>query len=93
VWKILHPAKTVYLRFMGYTVFFDQDTLILDPVSSENLHNKSSRNFWCHLEGTAHGPPQAHRRRRTGRRSCSGGCFVWKGGAGRILAVIGNLTG
>lgn len=31
----------------------DQNTFILEPVSSENLHNnKSSRNFWCYLEGT-----------------------------------------
>ena len=26
----------------------DQNTFLLEPVSSENLHNnKSSRNFWC----------------------------------------------
>ena len=31
----------------------DQNTFLLEPVSSENLHNnKSSRNFWCYLEGT-----------------------------------------
>lgn len=30
----------------------DQNTFILEPVSSENLHNnKSSRNFWCYVEG------------------------------------------
>ncbi len=30
----------------------DQNTFILEPVSSENLHNnKSSRNFWCCVEG------------------------------------------
>lgn len=30
----------------------DQNTFLLEPVSIENLHNnKSSRNFWCHIEG------------------------------------------
>ena len=30
----------------------DQNTFILEPVSSENLHNnKSSRNFWCQING------------------------------------------
>lgn len=30
----------------------DQNSFILEPVSSENLHNnKSSRNFWCFIEG------------------------------------------
>lgn len=30
----------------------DQNTFILEPVSSDNLHNnKSSRNFWCCVEG------------------------------------------
>lgn len=30
----------------------DQNCFILEPVSSENLHNnKSSRNFWCFIEG------------------------------------------
>lgn len=30
----------------------DQNTFILEPVSSGNLHNnKSSRNFWCYCEG------------------------------------------
>ncbi len=30
----------------------DQNTFLLEPVSSENLHNnKSSRNFWCYIEG------------------------------------------
>ena len=30
----------------------DQNTFIMEPVSSDNLHNnKSSRNFWCHVEG------------------------------------------
>ncbi|NLK29151.1 MAG: cellobiose phosphorylase [Clostridiales bacterium] len=29
-----------------------QNTFLLAPVSSEDLHNnKSSRNFWCHIEG------------------------------------------
>ncbi len=29
-----------------------QNTFLLEPVSSENLHNnKSSRNFWCNIEG------------------------------------------
>ena len=31
----------------------DQNAFILEPVSSENLHNnKSTRNFWCHVENT-----------------------------------------
>lgn len=30
----------------------DQNTFLLEPVSSENLHNnKSSRNFWVYIEG------------------------------------------
>lgn len=30
----------------------DQNTFLLEPVSSENLHNnRSSRNFWCSVEG------------------------------------------
>ena len=30
----------------------DQNTFLLEPVSSENLHNnKSSRNFWVYVEG------------------------------------------
>lgn len=30
----------------------DQNTFIMEPVSSENLHNnKSTRNFWCHVQG------------------------------------------
>lgn len=30
----------------------DQNTFLLEPVSAENLHNnRSTRNFWCHVEG------------------------------------------
>ncbi len=30
----------------------DQNSFLMEPVSVENLHNnRSSRNFWCHIEG------------------------------------------
>lgn len=30
----------------------NQETFLLEPVSSENLHNnRSTRNFWCIVEG------------------------------------------
>lgn len=67
VFKLEHPDNYTYLYFptageqgikSSVTPNFagdsklDQNTFILEPVSSENLHNnKSSRNFWCHVEG------------------------------------------
>ena len=34
----------------------DQNTFLLEPVSSENLHNnKSSRNFWVYVKEREHG--------------------------------------
>lgn len=37
---------------LGGDIKFDQNTFLLEPVSSENLHNnKSSRNFWVYVEG------------------------------------------
>ena len=30
----------------------DQESFLLEPVSSENLHNnRSTRNFWCNVKG------------------------------------------
>lgn len=37
---------------LGGDIKLDQNTFLLEPVSSENLHNnKSSRNFWVYVEG------------------------------------------
>ena len=37
---------------LGGDINLDQNTFLLEPVSSENLHNnKSSRNFWVYVEG------------------------------------------
>lgn len=67
VFKMNHPDNYTYLYFpiageqgikSSVTPHFagdsklDQNTFLLEPVSSENLHNnKSSRNFWCCVEG------------------------------------------
>ena len=61
------PENTSYLYFplaseaglkssvtpvLGGDSKIDQDTFLLEPVSSENLHNnRSSRNFWIVKEG------------------------------------------
>lgn len=37
---------------LGGDAKIDQETFLLEPVSSENLHNnRSSRNFWCVVDG------------------------------------------
>ncbi len=37
---------------LGGDIKLDQNTFLLEPVSSENLHNnKSTRNFWVYVEG------------------------------------------
>ena len=37
---------------MGGDSKLDQNSFVLEPVSSENLHNnRSSRNFWCKVNG------------------------------------------
>lgn len=37
---------------LGGDIKLDQNTFLLEPVSSENLHNnKSSRNFWVYVKG------------------------------------------
>lgn len=37
---------------LGGDIKLDQNTFLLEPVSSENLHNnKSTRNFWTYIEG------------------------------------------
>ncbi len=62
-----HPEKTSYLYFpianesgimssltptLGGDSKTSQNTFLMEPVSSENLHNnKSTRNFWLSLEG------------------------------------------
>lgn len=64
---IRQPEQTNYLYFplaseaglksavtptLGGDAKIDQETFLLEPVSSENLHNnRSSRNFWCRVEG------------------------------------------
>lgn len=36
---------------LGGDIKLDQNTFLLEPVSSENLHNnKSTRNFWVYVE-------------------------------------------
>ncbi|MDE7323504.1 MAG: cellobiose phosphorylase [Lachnospiraceae bacterium] len=67
VFTLNHPDNYTYLYFpvageqgikSSVTPSFagdsklDQNTFLLEPVSSENLHNnRSSRNFWCRVEG------------------------------------------
>ena len=67
IFTLNHPDNYTYLYFpvageqgikSSVTPSFagdsklDQNTFLLEPVSSENLHNnKSSRNFWCCIEG------------------------------------------
>lgn len=67
IFTLNHPDNYSYLYFpvageqgikssvtpnFGGDSKLDQNTFILEPVSSENLHNnKSSRNFWCYMEG------------------------------------------
>ena len=54
-----NPDLTSYMYFplaitpdLGGDIKLDQNTFLLEPVSSENLHNnKSSRNFWVYVEG------------------------------------------
>lgn len=64
---IRQPEQTNYLYFplasetglksavtpnLGGDAKIDQETFLLEPVSSENLHNnRSTRNFWCTLAG------------------------------------------
>ena len=65
--KMMHPEKNSYAYFpianeagvmscvtpsLNGDCKMGQDTFLLEPVSSENLHNnKSSRNFWVYIEG------------------------------------------
>ena len=65
--RIKQPENTSYLYFplaseaglkssvtptLGGDAKTDQRTFLLEPVSSENLHNnRSTRNFWCDIEG------------------------------------------
>lgn len=67
IFRMDHPDNYTYLYFpvageqgikSSVTPHFagdsklDQNTFLLEPVSSENLHNnKSSRNFWCYVDG------------------------------------------
>ena len=44
--------KSAVTPNLGGDSKLDQNTFILEPVSSENLHNnRGSRNFWCHMDG------------------------------------------
>lgn len=65
--KIEQPENVSYLYFplasetglksavtpnLGGDAKIDQETFLLEPVSSENLHNnRSTRNFWCTTDG------------------------------------------
>ncbi len=43
--------KSALTPNLGGDCKLDQNTFLLEPVSAENLHNnRSSRNFWCHIE-------------------------------------------
>lgn len=45
--------KSAITPNLGGDSKLDQDSFLLEPVSSENLHNnRSTRNFWCILDGT-----------------------------------------
>lgn len=66
--SIRQPENTSYLYFplasemglkssvtpnLGGDAKIDQETFLLEPVSSENLHNnRSTRNFWLLKDGT-----------------------------------------
>ena len=44
--------KSAVTPNMGGDSKIDQETFLLEPVSVENLHNnRSTRNFWCVIEG------------------------------------------
>ncbi|MBQ7943691.1 MAG: cellobiose phosphorylase [Lachnospiraceae bacterium] len=44
--------KTVVTPQLAGDAKLDQNSFLMEPVSVENLHNnRSSRNFWCHIEG------------------------------------------
>ena len=44
--------KSSITPLLGGDSKIDQNTFLLEPVSAENLHNsKSTRNFWCVLDG------------------------------------------
>lgn len=65
--RIEHPDHISYLYFpiageagikaditpnLGGDSKIDQNTFLMEPVSAENLHNnRSTRNFWCKVEG------------------------------------------
>lgn len=43
--------KSAVTPNLGGDAKWDQNTFLLEPVSAENLHNnRSTRNFWCHVE-------------------------------------------
>ncbi len=45
--------KSSVTPLFGGDAKLNQETFLLEPVSSENLHNnRSTRNFWCHVDGT-----------------------------------------
>lgn len=44
--------KSSVTPLFGGDAKLDQETFLLEPVSSENLHNnRAVRNFWCHVDG------------------------------------------
>lgn len=44
--------KSSVTPLFGGDAKLDQETFLLEPVSSENLHNnRAVRNFWCHMDG------------------------------------------
>ena len=44
--------KSAITPELGGDAKLDQNTFLLEPVSAENLHNnRSTRNFWCYVEG------------------------------------------
>lgn len=65
--RLMHPEQTSYLYFpianeaglkssvtplLGGDAKEGQNTFLLQPVSSEELHNnRSTRNFWCRIKG------------------------------------------
>lgn len=47
-----HGIKGSITPNLGGDIKLDQNTFLLEPVSAENLHNnRSTRNFWCYIEG------------------------------------------
>lgn len=47
-----HGIKSSLTPNLGGDIKINQNAFLMEPVSSENLHNnRSGRNFWCRVQG------------------------------------------